>query len=212
MNAKEAQEMLAISRLHPTLIAQIVPSPFTLPFDATIQDIIRSGTLGDIVTIRVKAITGKFPDPQGAPLTWRQDRKYSGLNVLSMGIMYEALARWVGGATKVVAMTKTVTKLRTNAETSSLVGVTIPDHVDIIAEMACGAQAHMVFSAVCGGDIGPVHEFWLHGTKGTLRLDLDDGKLQMAVAEEGEELKDVNIERERRAGWRVEKEFVNAIR
>ena len=212
MNAKEAHEMLAISRRHPNLIAQIVPSPYTLPFDATIQDIIRSGQVGDIVTIRVKGINGNFPDPQGAPLTWRQDRKYSGLNILSMGIIYEALARWVGGATRVMAMSKTVTKLRTSSETSTLVSVTVPDHVDILAEMACGAQAHMVFSAACGGDTGPVHEFWLHGTKGTLHVDVDDGKLQLALAENGGNLEDVDIVHEKRGGWRVEQEFINAIR
>lgn len=43
MNAREAHEMLAASRRQPHLVAQVVPSPFTLPFDATIQDILRSG-------------------------------------------------------------------------------------------------------------------------------------------------------------------------
>lgn len=41
MDAKEAHEMLWVARQHPTQIAQIVPSPFTLPYDATIQDILR---------------------------------------------------------------------------------------------------------------------------------------------------------------------------
>jgi hypothetical protein len=43
MNASEARAMLATARRHPTLVAQLVPSPITLAFDATIQDILRSG-------------------------------------------------------------------------------------------------------------------------------------------------------------------------
>lgn len=35
--------MLAASRAHPHLVAQLVPSPITLAWDAAIQDILRSG-------------------------------------------------------------------------------------------------------------------------------------------------------------------------
>ena len=37
MDAGEACEMLEASRCRPHLVAQIVPSPVTLPFDAAIQ-------------------------------------------------------------------------------------------------------------------------------------------------------------------------------
>lgn len=43
MDASEARQMLAAARRQPHLVAQLVPSPFTLPFDAAIQDILRSG-------------------------------------------------------------------------------------------------------------------------------------------------------------------------
>ena len=217
MNAKEAHHMLDVSRQHPDLIAQIVPSPYTLPYDATIQDIIQSEKLGELLTIRVKGITGQFPDSStdaDSPpkLSWRQDRRYSGLNILSMGIIYEALSRWVGGATKVMAMTKTGIKCRVDPETSTPVAVTVPDHVDILAEMACGAQAHYVFSALCGASPGPVHEFWLHGSKGTLHLDVDNGVLELAEVEKGGKFENVEIDHGHRGSWRVEEEFVNAIR
>lgn len=58
---------------------------------------------------------------------------------------------WVGDARRVVAMAKTVVGLRLHPDTAALAGVRVPDHVDVLAEMACGAQAHMVFSAVTGG-------------------------------------------------------------
>lgn len=41
--------------------------------------------------------------------------------------------------------------LRLHPDTAALTGVRVPDHVDLLADMACGAQAHMVFSAVAGG-------------------------------------------------------------
>lgn len=43
MNAAEAHAMLAASQRQPGLVAQLVPSPITLGFDAAIQDILRSG-------------------------------------------------------------------------------------------------------------------------------------------------------------------------
>ena len=44
--------------------------------------------------------------------------------------------------------------------------VTIPDHVDVLCEMACGAQAHLAISAVTG--LAPKTEVWLFGSEGTL--------------------------------------------
>lgn len=46
---------------------------------------------------------------------------------------------------------------------------------------ACGAQAHLVFSSVTGAAREPASELWLHGTEGTLHLDLDSGLLALAL-------------------------------
>ena len=51
-------------------------------------------------------------------------------------------------------MGKVVTKVRRDAAGRPR-GVTIPDHLDILAEMACGAQAHFVISSVAGEHAGP---------------------------------------------------------
>ncbi|GAB4816230.1 hypothetical protein N2152v2_003276 [Parachlorella kessleri] len=91
MDAREAHEMLRVSRQNPGLVVQIVPSPFTLPYDATIRDIIRSGKLGRLTYIEVRGVSSQYPDPPGAPMHFRQNREYSGLNILTMGIFYEAL-------------------------------------------------------------------------------------------------------------------------
>jgi len=60
------------------------------------------------------------------------------------------LHRWVGDATKVQALAKTVVKTRTHGETGEPAHVQIPDHLDVLAELACGAQAHIVISDVTG--------------------------------------------------------------
>ena len=73
----------------------------------------------------------------------------SGYNVLNMGIWYEALMRWLGPATKVMAMTKVCVNQRRDANGIPR-AVSIPDHVDVLCEMACGAQAHLAISAVTG--------------------------------------------------------------
>ncbi|MDP6495503.1 MAG: Gfo/Idh/MocA family oxidoreductase, partial [Dehalococcoidia bacterium] len=48
MDASEARAMLQASRRNPQLVAQVVPSPFTLKVDRTIQDMIGSGYLGSL--------------------------------------------------------------------------------------------------------------------------------------------------------------------
>ena len=54
MDAAEAREMLQVSQGHPNLVTQVVPSPLTSPWDATIQQIIQQGTLGDLIYISVR--------------------------------------------------------------------------------------------------------------------------------------------------------------
>ena len=54
MNADEAHEMLDAARLHPDLVAQIVPAPQTLEVDNTVIDCIASGFLGDILAVRLR--------------------------------------------------------------------------------------------------------------------------------------------------------------
>lgn len=93
MNAQEAKEMLKASQAKPHLITQIVPSPITFTWDATIQDIIKEQKLGQLLYIEVRAQAGKLPQREGGEMTWRQDIDLSGLNVMKLGIFYEALQR-----------------------------------------------------------------------------------------------------------------------
>ena len=208
MNAAEAHTMLKKSQEHPNLVAQIVPSPFTFRVDRSIKDLMAEGYLGDLYALTIRGTTPEFSNPD-APLHWRQQRCFSGYNVLNMGIWYEGGMRWVGQATRVLAQTRILVKRRRDPETGAMVEVDVPDHVDIIAELPGGAQATYHFSSVCG--LGPGPGAWLFGSQGTLHFDQGSNKLFGGKPGE-KELREIVIPPEKEGKWRVEEEFVNAIR
>lgn len=208
MDSQEAQTMLEAARLKPHLITQIVPSPITFKVDASIQERVAGGYLGEVLAIEMRVTEDKFVESQGA-LNWRDDRDLSGYNILLLGVWYEALTRWVGPASKVMAMTKVCVRNRLD-ENGDLKVVTVPDHVDIICEMACGAQAHMRFSVVTG--LGPNIEVWLFGSEGTLRLEASPSLSLYGGRRGDSQLTEIHIPLEKQGSWRVEEEFINAIR
>lgn len=204
MNAKEAHIMRMVSRQKTHLIAQIVPSPMTLRVDNTIKRLIAEGYLGDVLAIEARA-GGTFLDSE-SPLQWRQDFDLSGLNIMSMGIWYEALMRWVGEATRIMAMGKTFVKMRVDAD-GVMRSVRIPEHIDVVGDLACGAQLHIQVSSVAG--LAGAPEVYLFGSDGTLRFSGN----KLYGGEKGDtELDEIDIPDSEAGGWRVEEEFVNAIR
>ena len=204
MNAKEAHIMRMVSRQKTHLIAQIVPSPMTLRVDNTIKRLIAEGYLGDVLAIEARA-GGAFLDSE-SPLQWRQDFDLSGLNIMSMGIWYEALMRWVGEATRIMAIGKTFVKMRPDAD-GVMRSVRIPEHIDVVGDLACGAQLHIQVSSVAG--LAGAPEVYLFGRNGTLRFS---GNKLYGGQKGDAELNEINIPDSEAGGWRVEEEFVNAIR
>ena len=59
--------------------------------------------------------------------------------------------------------------------------------------------------------LAPASEVWIFGTDGTLRLEADARRL-WGGRRGDRELREIAIPAEQRIGWRVEEEFVNAIR
>ncbi|MBI2525928.1 MAG: Gfo/Idh/MocA family oxidoreductase [Candidatus Rokubacteria bacterium] len=207
MDAAEGRRMLEAARRAPHLVAQLVPAPHTLEVDGTLQALLAEGYAGEVLAVELQATQGGFVEPE-APLHWRQDTSLSGLNILNMGIWYEAMMRWLGPARRVMAMTKVAVPRRRDAG-GAWHEVRVPDHVDILATLAGGAVAHLRFSAVTA--LAPPSEVWIFGTDGTLKLEADARRLRGGRRGEGE-LREIPIPAERRIGWRVEEAFVNAIR
>ena len=204
MNADEAGRMLDASLAKPGLVAQVVPSPITLFADATIRRLIAEGFLGQLLAVESR-IRGDFLDSE-SPMHWRQNAELSGNNIMAMGIYYEAIVRWVGRATNVMARAKTFTAQRLN-ESGEPQPVGVPEHLDVVADLKCGAQLHMQQSAVTA--MLQDDAIYLFGSEGTLRLTSD----RLFGGRKGDEqLTEIPITAEERGEWQVEEDFVAAIR
>jgi predicted dehydrogenase len=208
MNAAEAHTMYKKSQEYANLIAQIVPSPLTFRADRVIKEVLADGYVGDLYAVRVRGTVPGFADPDG-PLHWRHRRDLSGLNILNMGIWYEASMRWVGPASRVFALTRTCVPQRRDAETGALGTADAPDHVDIVADLECGAQATYEFSAASG--FAPEPGAWFFGSTGTLHYDHANARL-LGGKQGDQAMQEIIISPEKVGAWRVEEEFVNAIR
>ena len=204
MNAEEAHLMRDAAHENPDLVTQIVPSPMTLWADKTIQGLIAEGYLGDILSVEVRA-AGTFLDKEG-PLQWRQNYDLSGMNIMTMGIWYEAMRRWVGDPLSVFAKGKTFVKMRKDPDTGLMCTVQIPEHIDILMELACGAQGYMKVSAVQG--LADENGAAIYGSEGTIKMV---GNTLLGAKRGDEALQEIEIRDEDRGGWRVEEEFINAI-
>ena len=209
MNASEGQVMLEVARMNPELVAQIVPSPWSLKFDRTIIELISESFIGDLITLDARAAVGQFPQWDSA-IHWRHERDLSGNNIMHMGIWYEAILRWLGPASTVQATGQTVVKHRCDTD-GRRQAMSIPDHIDVICEMAQGGQMRMSVSTVVGHV--PSVDVYICGTEGTIRLYAAKGGLALEAGERGDRrLKQVRIPKSKQGGWRVEEEFINAIR
>ncbi len=206
----EARRMLAASRAHPELVAQLVPAPFSLDFDSTIREMIASGQLGQLLEVRVVHTGGQLADPD-APMSWRQDIALSGKNVLTMGIMHETVQRWVGDDPEWLLADGAIFRdCRAYADDPQLLKVEVPDSLSVLGRFGrSGARMVYHFSGVESGK--PRMEFRLNGSKGALRFDAIQKQLFFAPAGKVEERK-ITLSRERSVGWRVEADFVCSIR
>ncbi len=205
MNAKEALEMYQASKKNLKLICQLVPSPITLREDRYVRRLISEGYLGEILAIEIKD-GGKFLE-YDTPFHWRQDSALSGHNIMSLGIWYESMMHWVGEANRVMAIGKTFVKTRKEAGSGELRAISIPDHIDVLADMDCGAQMNIQISSVTG--LADEFKAVLYGSKGTLCFS--SGKLYGAKKGEAE-LKELTIPSDEEGRWKVEEDFIHAIK
>ena len=212
MNAAEARMMLAASRRNPTKVAQIVTAPHSLKFDNTIIGLISDGAIGDLISLDARVTAGSnFPNYH-TPVHWRHDRDLSGNNIMAMGIWYECMMRWVGPAKTVHAIGQAVVPHRKD-ENGCRRPMAIPDHLDVIGKLEAGGQMRFSISSVSGHAPSNA-DIYLFGTEGTLLLQMDkSGEFTLFAGGRGDEgLSEVTVDPSKAGGWRVEEEFVSAIR
>ena len=204
--AQEARDMLEASLRHPDLVSQLVPTSTSYRIDNVLKRMIGDGYLGEILSVEAQRLQTRFPQV-GGDLDWRHDREFSGYNTLNIGSSYESIMRWLGWGNRVMAMSKIHVPLRRN-NSGELTSVTIPDHVDILYELANGAQVHMRASETTGLSSG--NQTWIHGSEGTIYVDR---RQNVFAGRRGDsEFAAVPNPQREQAYYRVEVEFINAIR
>ena len=208
MDSEEAIAMLAASAKRSDLVAQIVPSPFTLAWDKTIVRMIEDGTIGDLREVHFSKALPMNVD-SAAPMTWRQDKAFSGNNTLMLGIYYEPILRWFSERPeRVLAKGRIYTKTRKHAERGEETVVEIPESLTLMAEYRSGLA---LTGRMTGIELGSVRdEYVINGSEGTLRLDLVAGKLSLSRI--GTDEVEVSVDPSLRGEWRVEADFVDSIR
>jgi len=205
----EARKMLAAAKAHPKLVTQVVPSPFGLQCGAAVKRLLDSHYLGSLREVVVIGADDQFWD-YSKPLHWRQNPEISGKNVLTLGILHETVSRWVPSVEQVFAQSTVFEALRPVPEEARNVEVTIPDSVHIVARLEGGARSIYHMSGVAL--FGPGKQIHLYGSRGTIRVHFGDRERVM-IGHSGESaMHEAEIPKELESRWRVEEEFVNAIR
>ena len=206
-NLDEAQAMLDEACLHPSQITQIVPAPFSFKYDAELTKLIQDNYFGNILAVNGRFNFNTFYD-KNAPMHWRENREISGDNIMLMGILYESMSRWLGPAKSLLASGKVFSDRKVYE--GKEVKVEIPEHLNILAELENGAEAHLQFSSVSALEDTP-QSVWIFGSEASAHLDFKKDKL--FLGKKGDtELHEHQFTPPKNAVWRVEEEFINAIR
>ncbi len=214
MNAEEAHRMLKAAREHPNLVTQVVPSPLGLKGHRVMRELMDAGFLGEMREIHVRGLNSALADP-AAPLSWRQDAGLSGCNMLGLGILHETLLRWAPPPVRVLAQVHAHIGARIDPRSGSRRPVGTPDSVQVLSVLANAACA----SYHCSGatPFGQALDIQMFGSEGVLCYDLQNDRIRGTSRSRSpsanlDELPEIAIPPEKAGGWRVEAEFVDAIR
>ncbi len=208
MNAREAQRMLDSSLESPRLTAMIVPSPYGLAGDAFMRSLIESGYLGQLREVHVHSISDQLADPK-TPMSWRQNTRYSGFNMLTLGIVYETVLRWVAPVTRVTAYASKVNRVRFDPEQGKNAKVGTADSVQVLTTQSDGSHGTYRFSGIVWNDNSM--GIALYGSEGTLIYDLLRNEI-LGGKRGAAGLEPLPIPDAQRGAWRVEADFIAAIR
>ncbi len=205
MDAPEARTMLAASQARPDRVAMLVPGPFTFFADDAVRRLLRDGAIGTPRTLRATWAGGVAATGHDQ---WRRERRFSGNNVMTLGILYESVARWLGHAEEVSAVLENFAPWQDGPD-GSPVPADVADHAIVIAHFPGNLVGTFEVSAYARST--PPNAVSIHGTEGGLIVDLTTQEITLArpAAAPAET---VEIAPGERGAWRVEEAFIAAIR
>ena len=129
--------------------------------------------------------------------------------MLALGILHETLLRWLPQPERVFANASLFSR-RSPATGSPAQTLSIPDVVHVLTELPGGARGVYHLSGVAL--FGPPLQVHLYGSRGTIKVEFGETE-RVWVGQTGEaQLRELSIPAAERGGWRVEAEFVAAIR
>ena len=207
MDAADARRMVAAAR-ESDLTTMVCPPPHGMRVEPTVMRMVGDGFLGNPRHVVVRDFQSGYVEA-ASPLHWRQVSEYSGVHTLTLGIFAEIVGRWFGDVAEVSAVDATFTSQRPLGGGSGSGAVDRPDSVFVAGRMESGATAAFAVSGVVGAPSGNVIEGY--GSRGSLRYLIDEDRLLQASAPDWEE-GEVQIAPADEGGWRVEEEFIQAIR
>jgi predicted dehydrogenase len=215
LNAAEAQRMRDAARRHPRLVCQVVPSPYGLKGHAVMRELLDGGFVGGLREVQVVGWTSALADP-ATPRSWRQDAVLSGVNMLTLGIVQETLARWAPRPARVMAQTHAFIAERVDTGSGARLPVETPDSVQVLAVLAGGARASYHFTGVA--PFGQHLAITLAGSAGVLHYDLVTDRIRGArrgaplPSARPEDLPEIPIPPGRAGVWTVEADWARSIR
>ncbi|WOO40792.1 Gfo/Idh/MocA family oxidoreductase [Rubellicoccus peritrichatus] len=207
-NLEEAQSMAIAAEENSNLVAQIVPAPFSLDYDATIKRLLKE--LGAVREVSVVHRFGAGANADAAK-SWRQDFDLSGYNTHTLGIHFETVQRWLGAEVDpawLIADAELFVEERPSADDIAA-KVTIPDAVSVLGRYNNGAKFNFDISSIdCAA---PVNEIRLNTEGGCLRFDFSTEELFLADTASKKESK-ITPDTGTDLGWCVEADFIESIR
>src|SRR6202011_5053198 len=194
--------MFAASQRNPHLVTMVCPPPHGMRGNLFVQKLLAEDYLGEPHHLRLQSLSGTYIDPD-APPHWRQRDELSGLNVLTLGIYAEVVQRWFGPITHVFARQKTIQPVRQGYE------IRIPDMVIVLCRFENGMEGVMEFSGVAPFENSD--RLQVFGSQGTLTYDFSSDRMSGGRLGEKEAV-DIEIPPELEQRWRVEEDFIAAVR
>jgi predicted dehydrogenase len=136
--------------------------------------------------------------------------------MLTLGIVHETLLRWVPPPVRVLAQVHAFLPARIDPQSGVRRPVGTPDSVQVLTVLENGARATYHLSGVT--PFGQAMAIELYGSEGVLHYDLLTDRIRGASRQRGqspsaaEALAEIPIPADKARAWRVEADFVDAIR
>jgi predicted dehydrogenase len=202
MDLAEADEMLAASKRYPELVTMLCPPPMGMRADLLVKKLLAEDYIGRPHHVRLQSFTSNYLDPGASP-HWRQRIEISGLNILTLGIYIEVLQRWLGDIDGVFARGKIIQPIRQGYE------VIIPDLLTVLCAFENGAEGVLEFSGIDA--LAPSDQVEIYGSSGTLTYDFGSDAVEAGKVGD-RELHVVELPSELETEWRVEEDFLAAVK